>query len=73
MSGPSQTAPYGWECVSCGVFVPHGVWHSCWASESNAPYPPPLQSTPGELRIAAALERIAVALERLAASGEVRP
>lgn len=63
-----MSADQGWTCPSCHSYVPNGVAHSCWTSPN-----PPLQSTPGELRIAGALERIAAALERLAASGEVRP
>ncbi len=42
------------------MFVHYGSLHQCQGTSS-----PAIQSTPSELRIAAALERIAKALEKL--------
>src|SRR5438128_5855665 len=55
--GAMNISSGGYRCVICGTWISNGSFHQCGF------FQPQIQSSPAEIRIAAALERIATALE----------
>lgn len=60
----------GYSCSVCGMWVLNNMVHACGGTPTQKIV---VQPSPGEVRIAIALERIAAALELLAAATREAP